>query len=129
MAADGGGGVEYHNKLAGNWDNRYHSGGFRKRAEFFREFILPQLPSGGSWLDAGCGIGYFAQILASNERKVVGVDASEGMIDPYSVFNNYKQIKERCESVHMLNTLNAGPNLYHTAPHVALLGVKRLQVK
>lgn len=49
----------------------------------------------------------------------------DGVAYSYSVFNNYEQIARRCESVHMLNTMNATPNLYRTAAHVALLGVLR----
>jgi SAM-dependent methyltransferase len=42
----------------------------------------------------------------------------------YSVFNNYSQVRRACESVHLLNTMDAGVNPYKTAPSVALLGVK-----
>lgn len=49
----------------------------------------------------------------------------EGVAYSYSVFNNYKLIKEACESVHILNTEGGRFDLYRTAGHVALLGVKR----
>ena len=52
------------------------------------------------------------------------ISEGDGLAYSYSVFNDYRQIKEKCASVHMMNTLDAGPNLYRTAPHVALLGVK-----
>ncbi len=52
------------------------------------------------------------------------VSGGDGLAYSYSVFNDYKQIKERCKSVHLVNPLNAGPNLYRTASHVALLGIK-----
>lgn len=48
----------------------------------------------------------------------------DGLAFSYSVFTDYRQIKESCASVHMLNLLNSGPNLYRTASHVALLGMK-----
>ncbi|AXC13449.1 5-carboxymethyl uridine and 5-carboxymethyl 2-thiouridine methyltransferase [Acidisarcina polymorpha] len=53
----------------------------------------------------------------------------DGVGYSYSVFNNYRQIRDACESVHMLNTASGGPNLYRTAAHVALLGRKREDVE
>jgi ubiquinone/menaquinone biosynthesis C-methylase UbiE len=49
----------------------------------------------------------------------------DGLVYSYSVFNDHKQIKAACESVHLLNTKNSAPNIYRTASHVALLGIKR----
>jgi hypothetical protein len=42
----------------------------------------------------------------------------------YSVFTDYKTISSQCKSVHLLNTLPAGTNLYRSAEHIALLGIK-----
>src|SRR5260370_2297607 len=42
----------------------------------------------------------------------------------YSASNNYSQVRRACESVHLLNTINAGVNPYKTAASVALLGIK-----
>jgi hypothetical protein len=53
------------------------------------------------------------------------VTEGDGLSYSYSVFNNYRQIASACDRVHMLNIVNAGPNLYRTATHVALLGLKR----
>jgi ubiquinone/menaquinone biosynthesis C-methylase UbiE len=49
----------------------------------------------------------------------------DGVNYSYSVFANYKQITERCTSLHFLNTANATPNLYRTSSHVAMLGILR----
>ena len=35
--------IAYHETLAAGWTGRYASGGFRRRAEFFRADVLPQL--------------------------------------------------------------------------------------
>lgn len=61
------------------------------------------------------------------KTKGKGHIASEGdgLAYSYSVFQNYKQIREQCKCVHFLNTMDAGWNLYRTASHVALLGIKR----
>lgn len=56
--------------------------------------------------------------------KGFSVSEGDGLAYSYSVFNNYRQIKEACASVHMLNTLNSGPDLYRTAPTLAILGIK-----
>ena len=48
----------------------------------------------------------------------------DGLAYSYSVFRNYRQIKSSCKSVHIINTKDADINLYRTASHVALLGIK-----
>jgi hypothetical protein len=53
------------------------------------------------------------------------ISEGDGLAYSYSVFNDYKQISRECKAVHMLNTTDGGPNLYRTASHVALLGIKR----
>lgn len=62
--------------------------------------------------------------MVKTKGKGYSISEGDGLAYSYSVFNDYKQIKEACESVHLLNTRDAGPNLYRTAPHVALLGIK-----
>lgn len=53
------------------------------------------------------------------------VSAGDGLFYSYSVFNNYDQIRAACEAVHQFNTVDAGPSLPRSAPHVAILGVKK----
>ncbi len=53
------------------------------------------------------------------------ISQGDGLAYSYSVFNDYKQIDASCSSVHLFNALPAGPNLYRTASHVALLGLKQ----
>jgi ubiquinone/menaquinone biosynthesis C-methylase UbiE len=48
----------------------------------------------------------------------------DGLFYSYSVFDNYAQVRHACRSVHLFNTTDAGPGLYRSAPHVALLGLK-----
>lgn len=57
-------------------------------------------------------------------RKGYTISEGDGLAYSYSVFNDYKQISRKCRRIHLLNTLNGGPNLYRTASHVALLGIK-----
>lgn len=52
------------------------------------------------------------------------ISDGDGLAYSYSVFNNYQQIKSACKSVHCINTVDAEPDLYRSASHVALLGIK-----
>lgn len=56
--------------------------------------------------------------------KMYQISEGDGLYYSYSVFNNYRQIKKSCKSVHILNTMNAGINPYRTSGHIALLGLK-----
>lgn len=53
------------------------------------------------------------------------ITEGDGLAYSYSVFSDLKQIEAACARVHMLNTRPASPNLYRTASHVAILGIKR----
>lgn len=72
--------IAYHDRIAGDWDARYVSGGFARRASFFEATILPRIARGGRWLDAGCGSGTFSRLLAGHGCSVTGVDGSAAMI-------------------------------------------------
>jgi len=72
--------INYHEKLATKWDDRYKKGGFKRRAALFKNQLLPLVPSGGEWLDAGCGSGFFSRHLATKQSKVTGLDGSQSMI-------------------------------------------------
>lgn len=52
------------------------------------------------------------------------ITEGDGLAYSYSVFNNYAQIARACRT-HILNTEPAGINPYRTAPHIALLGIKK----
>jgi SAM-dependent methyltransferase len=63
--------------------------------------------------------------LVRTRGKGYTLSEGDGLAYSYSVFNNYKQIQERCAMVHVLNSAGAGTNPYRSASHVALLGVKK----
>ena len=73
--------VAYHDEIASGWDDRYRRGAFARRAAFFRDRILPQLPGNGIWLDVGCGSGYFSRIMARRGSRVIGYDGSQAMLE------------------------------------------------
>jgi SAM-dependent methyltransferase len=56
--------------------------------------------------------------------KGYSISEGDGLFYSYSVFNDLPQIARTCQSVHFLNTDQSGPNLYRTASHVALFGLK-----
>ncbi|MEL7153182.1 MAG: class I SAM-dependent methyltransferase [Pseudomonadota bacterium] len=72
--------IDHHQQLAASWDARYQSGSFARRAAFFRDRVLPTLQPEGQWLDAGCGSGYFARLLAETGATVHGVDGASEMV-------------------------------------------------
>jgi ubiquinone/menaquinone biosynthesis C-methylase UbiE len=53
------------------------------------------------------------------------ISEGDGLYYSYSVFDNYAQIKAQCTDIHFFNTMNSAPNLYRTAAHLALLGIKK----
>ena len=52
------------------------------------------------------------------------VSDGDGLAYSYSLFSSYPQIRARCSTVHLMNTTPATHNLYRSASHIALLGVK-----
>jgi 2-polyprenyl-6-hydroxyphenyl methylase/3-demethylubiquinone-9 3-methyltransferase len=74
-------GIAYHETLAAGWTQRYAGGGFKRRADFFIEAVLPKALVGGDWIDVGCGSGFFSRVLAERGAKVVGFDGSPAMIE------------------------------------------------
>jgi len=56
--------------------------------------------------------------------KGYSISKGDGLFYSYSVFNNYKQIRNQCH-IHIFNTNPAGINPYRTASHVALLAIKK----
>jgi ubiquinone/menaquinone biosynthesis C-methylase UbiE len=71
----------------------------------------------------GAGLWPVANLIKTR-GKGYSFSEGDGLYYSYSVFNDYKQIARACKSVHFLNTTNGGPNLYRTATHAALLGLK-----
>src|SRR5688572_4782781 len=63
--------------------------------------------------------------LVRTRGKGYTISEGDGLAYSYSVFNNYKQIQQRCSMVHVLNSAGPGINPYRSASHVALLGVKK----
>lgn len=72
--------IRYHDTLAESWTERYASGGFKRRADFFTTEVLPKAAISGDWIDVGCGSGVFSRMLAAAGANVLGVDGSAAMI-------------------------------------------------
>src|SRR5579863_4388408 len=73
--------IAYHESLAAGWTQRYASGGFRRRADFFATDVLPGLGVSGDWIDVGCGSGVFSRMLAQAGARVLGLDGSPAMVE------------------------------------------------
>ncbi len=70
------------------------------------------------------GLWTVADFLKTKGRGYT-LSEGDGISYSYSVFNNYRQIRKHCTSVHLLNTKDSNINPYTSASHVALLGVKK----
>ena len=53
------------------------------------------------------------------------LSTGDGLFYSYSVFNNYAQIRAACKAVYQFNTVDAGMSFPTSAPHVAILAVKK----
>ena len=101
--------IAYHDQLAANWDRRYQRGGFRRRAEFFSNKVLPLIRSEGDWLDVGCGSGYFSRLLATRGAQVTGFDGSAEMISAAKAFREespevrFKMPRYEVQNIEVLN--------------------------
>jgi ubiquinone/menaquinone biosynthesis C-methylase UbiE len=71
----------------------------------------------------GVGLWPLADLIKT-KGKHYSISEEDGLFYSYSVFNDYREIAKKCKSVHILNTSTAEANLYRTASHVALLGIK-----
>ena len=69
------------------------------------------------------GLWKFADYIKT-KGKGYTVSEGDGIAYSYSVFNQFRQIKNSCSSIHLLNTSNGSGNLYRTASHVGLFGIK-----
>lgn len=49
----------------------------------------------------------------------------DGLFYSYSVFNQLKLLRANCSSLHFMNSNDAGPDLYRTAPGAIVLGIKK----
>ena len=62
--------------------------------------------------------------IIRTKGKGYHISDGDGLYYSYSVFNNYSQIKRHCKKIHLINTGNGEVNLYKSAPHVVLAGIK-----
>ena len=73
-----------------------------------------------------CGLWPLVNLIKT-KGKGYTISEGDGLAYSYSVFNDYDQIQQQCESVHLINTVPAGINPYRASSHVALLGIKNRQ--
>lgn len=61
--------------------------------------------------------------LLITRGKGYRITDDDGLWYPYSIFETYKVMKPHCSKIHLLGTSDAGPNLYRSASHVAMLAI------
>lgn len=62
--------------------------------------------------------------LIQTRGKGYHTSESDGLFYSYSVCDNHEQVRRACARTYWLGTQSSGADLYRTAGHVALLGVK-----
>jgi len=72
--------IEFHRRLAGEWEYQYQKPAFRARMRAFEECLAGCDLRQQQWLDAGCGVGTLARYLFDEGCHVLGVDGAEEMI-------------------------------------------------
>jgi len=73
--------IRFHDELAAKWEGIHRSSVFKSRTAAMFSLLDRIQPIGSSWLDAGCGTGTLARILAGRGIDVQGIDGSSTMID------------------------------------------------
>ncbi|MCC0177654.1 class I SAM-dependent methyltransferase [Waterburya agarophytonicola K14] len=69
------------------------------------------------------GLWKLAHLIKTKGRGFT-ISKGDGLSYPYTVFDNYEQIEQECQTTHLLSTKQSKINLYRTASHIALLGIK-----
>lgn len=62
--------------------------------------------------------------LIKTGGKGYTISEGDGLAYSYSIFTNYRLIKEHCNRIHMLNTGSGNNNFYRSASTIALMGIK-----
>ena len=70
-----------------------------------------------------CGLFRIAHYIRSGGKPYWTSDG-DGLAYPFCIFDHYALVRAHCKSVHIINTQDADISLYHSASHVALLGIK-----
>lgn len=89
--------AEHYNELASHYEEVYLTAGWHdplKCAELTKEVLGDNVET-AEILDMGCGTGLVGQYLKERGfKKIVGVDASKGMLDRAAEKNSYTELKE-----------------------------------
>jgi ubiquinone/menaquinone biosynthesis C-methylase UbiE len=91
--------VEFHDKLAINWDKKYHKKSFYARVLDILSLLKCFNLEGQMWLDAGCGTGNLSRMLVKNGCTVYGLDASPSMIKQAQAFSNNDPLSKKMNFV------------------------------
>jgi len=93
--------VSLHSIEAVRWESNYKKKEFALRKNVLHDLLADHDLGGQRWLDAGCGTGSLARLLAEEKGcHVLGVDASPEMISNCQPFPNteYRRVPDLCET-------------------------------
>jgi ubiquinone/menaquinone biosynthesis C-methylase UbiE len=91
--------VEFHDKLAINWDKKYHKKSFYVRALDILSLLKCFNLEGQMWLDAGSGTGNLLRMLVKNGCTVYGLDASPSMVKIAQELSNKDPLSKKMSFV------------------------------
>jgi 2-polyprenyl-6-hydroxyphenyl methylase/3-demethylubiquinone-9 3-methyltransferase len=73
--------VDFHNRLAPAWEEKYRKGRFAARVHLLERMLPSQRIFDKDWLDAGCGTGVLSRWLAARGARIRAIDAAPAMIE------------------------------------------------
>ena len=89
---------EHYDDIAQKYDAIYLNAGYYdplRCAELVRDFVAEENRGDAEVIDMGCGTGLAGHYLKEmGFKKIVGVDASKGMLDVAAQKNAYSELKE-----------------------------------
>ena len=72
--------IRFHDEISSAWETLHRGRTFKARTAAMFGLLGTTDLSGQHWLDAGCGTGTLARLLAARNCNVTGVDASPDMV-------------------------------------------------
>lgn len=86
--------IQFHDGMASKWETLHQGKVFQTRTRVMFS-LVENLQLGRTWLDAGCGTGTLARLLARRGLDVQGVDASGEMVDAATRLSQQQGLTDR----------------------------------
>jgi ubiquinone/menaquinone biosynthesis C-methylase UbiE len=114
--------VDFHERLATNWNSKYSGGIFEQRSKKIRQALADSVRNAELWVDAGCGTGTLSRIIVGLGGRVVGFDASPAMVQN-AVFQSSKEISGGSVEFKVIQTIEKIPLENHSVDGIVCSSV------